>query len=799
MEHKGLNENQVLLNRNKFGLNEIKSQNEVSLIKIALRQIKSPLIYILIAATIFSLALKEYKDALFIIIVVFINSTLGLYQEYKAEKTLSSLQKQISKVSKVIRNGEIVKIPTIELVPDDVIILEQGMQVPADAKLIEANELAIDESILTGESEPVEKDIDGEIFKGTKIVSGIGKAVVLKIGMQTKFGVIASKLENESTVNTPTQMRLALISKVITIIIAFIISLVIILGLVRGIELEEILLTSIALAVSTIPEGLIISYTIVLALGMNRIMKRKAIVKNLPAAETLGSVDVLCIDKTGTLTLGEMNVTGIESELDEKLINRILLMSNNDSNFVDVALRRFVNQDLGENEAQHIQNQRLKLFPFSSKEKYSAAIDDENAYIVGAPEKLFQLMRLNESEISMLERKVREKGEQGIRVLAFGHKKIKDQNIERNDLKDFEFGGIIFINDPIRKSVRTALEKVQSSGIELKVITGDMLITAKAILGELGIKLNENEILSGEDLERIKGNGDFDEIVNKVKLFYRTTPDQKLDIVQALQRLGKTVGMMGDGVNDSPAIFNAEIGIGVDSATDVSKEAADIILLDSNFETIYGAIEEGRNIFQNMKKIFIYLFVGSFTETILILLSLIFNIPLPLLPLQLLWINLIEDGLPSIALGFDRNASLTKKKFEKVLDKSTFIIIFLAGIVADLLLFILYYSTFKRTGDVELSRTVIFASVSISSLLFLYSAKTFDSNIWKEKFWNNKVANLSVLLGIFMTFVAIYFAPIANILELESIEFRYWGIVFGVSFLIVGMIEVVKRLSRMKL
>jgi Ca2+-transporting ATPase len=792
MEHTGLNENQVLLNRNKFGLNEIKSQNEVSLIKIALRQIKSPLIYILIAATVFSLVLKEYKDALFIIIVVFINSALGLYQEYKAEKTLSSLQKQISKVSKVIRNGEVIKIPTIELVPDDVIILEQGMQVPADAKLIEANELAIDESILTGESEPVEKDIDGEIFKGTKIVSGIGKAVVLKIGMQTKFGVIASKLENESTVNTPTQMRLALISKVITIIIALIISLVIILGLVRGIETEEILLTSIALAVSTIPEGLIISYTIVLALGMNRIMKRKAIVKNLPAAETLGSVDVLCIDKTGTLTLGEMNVTGIESELDEKLINRILLMSNNDSNFVDVALRRFVNQNLAENEAQHIQNQRLKLFPFSSKEKYSAAIDDENAYIVGAPEKLFQLMRLNESEINMLERNVREKGEQGIRVLAFGYKKIKKHSIERSDLKDFELGGIIFINDPIRKSVKNALVKVQNSGIELKVITGDMLITAKAILGELGIKLSENEILSGEDLERIKGNGDFDEIVNKVKLFYRTTPDQKLDIVQAIQRLGKTVGMMGDGVNDSPAIFNAEIGIGVDSATDVSKEAADIILLDSNFETIYGAIEEGRNIFQNMKKIFIYLFVGSFTETILILLSLIFNIPLPLLPLQLLWINLIEDGLPSIALGFDKNASLTKKKFEKVLDNSTFIIIFLAGIVADLMLFILYYSTFKRTGDVELSRTIIFGSVSISSLLFLYSAKTFDSNIWKEKFWNNKVANLSVLLGIFMTFVAIYFAPIANILELESIEFRYWGIVFGVSFL-------VKRLIRMKL
>ena len=779
------------------GLNAIEETKSVSPIKIFLAQLTSPLIFILIFASTFSIILREYTDAIFILIVVLINSLLGFYQEYKAENTLEKLKKSVSKHVNVIRDGKMKNIETSLLVPGDLIMVEPGLRIPADGTLIEANELLINEAVLTGESEPVEKNMSEHetrnIFMGTLVIEGLGKAKITETGESTKFGQIAKSLNDEETPPTPMKLELLKLSKIITIFVLVLIVIIFLLGIINGLEFKEIFLTAVALGVSTIPEGLIISLTVTLALGMNRLLAKRALVKNLPAAETLGNVDVLCIDKTGTLTYGNMQVADNDFIDKEKALT-ILAISNNESNFIDQAIHKYIENIKGLDFINKTQTKRKQLFPFSSEKKYTGAFDGKTLYAVGAPEVILSFCRGNTKEWS--EKSIK-RAKEGNRTLALCSKSLDKENLDRTDFKEMDFEGLIFIKDPVRESVAESILAINKAGVEVKVITGDLKETAVNVLKTLNIDVTDKEMLSGNELTTHIEDGTLSDVVLKTKLFYRTTPDQKLAIVKALQKRGKVVGMMGDGVNDSPALKASEIGLVVDNATDVSKEVADIILLDSNFQTIEAAVEEGRNIIHNLRKIVVFLISDSLTETVLILLSLIFLLPLPLTPVLLLWINIIEDGIPSLALAFEKspkNILLRKhtKAQNSILDRKVLSLVIATSLIKDLLFFVVYYWLVRTGVEIEIARTVTFASISFSSLLFLFSVKTLETQLWKEKLFNNKVVNLAFFSGVLMLVIAIYLPIFNQVLGTQPLDINYLIAVISLSGISICFIEIAK-------
>jgi len=809
MQHKGLTYQQAQTLLKKNGPNTITHTKKISPFKLFINQLKSPLIYILLVAATISISLNESRDAIFILLVVAINTLLGFVQEYKAENTLEKLKNSVSRTIKVYRDGKKSTIQAEKLVIGDIIVLEPGLRIPADAILLEATELMINESILTGESKPIEKRIANKtelltkklnpthtkkyaIFKGSSVVEGLGIAVIKAVGNDTYFGQIAKNLSSKFDPDTPIKIELNKISKVITYAIIGISIIIVVLGLIRGMHFEEIFMTAVALGVSTIPEGLIIALTITLALGMNRIMSKGAIVRNLPAAETLGDIDVLCLDKTGTLTEGNMQVTNVEFTNNDQA-HKAMILCNNDANFIDKALNTYIKTATTAKEYIKILTQKQGLFPFSSINKYTGAYDKNHLYAVGAPEIILNFCKNPNHKWQQL---IDKHAKLGSRMIAIA---IKDITIKptRLDFINMKFLGLVFVKDPVRKNASDSLYQLKQAGIDVKIITGDLKETSLSVLHALDFDLTKDEIISGKELIEIKSQKHFDSVILQTKLFYRTTPDQKMNIVQSLQRQNKRVGMMGDGVNDAPALRRSEIGITVNNATDISKEVSDVVLLDSNFATIVGAVEEGRNIFQNLRKIMTYLFADSLSETMLIIMSLLMNMPLPLLPLHLLWINLVEDGLPSLALSFEksqRNLLLNKPrpKSKGIIDKKSITAIITTSLLLDLLYFAIFYRLLNLNYSLIHAQTFMFAGISISSLFFLYSAKTIDTNIWREKLFNNKFLNLSVLVGFILTISAITWPPLMDILSTVSLTKIDYLLILGISLLDTFMVEGVK-------
>lgn len=801
----GLTRQQAAERLEKFGPNQITDPESLSVAELIFNQLKSPLIFILFAAASFSLLLHEYTDAFFILLVVVINSALGFYQEYKAENILSTLKQKVSKTVKVIRDGERLEIDITLLVPGDVIVIEPGLKVPADAIILEGDELHANEAILTGESEPVAKqpgskstqpiklDKSHRIFMGTAMTEGIGIAQVYATGDETEFGKIAASLESKFDPPTPIKQELSRISRIILVAVVLISIVVFVLGILQGLDFEEIFLTSVALGVSTIPEGLLISLTVTLALGMNRIMTRKAIVRNLPAAETLGAIEVLGIDKTGTLTEGKMSVIDTDFE-DPQQARQAIAICNNDANFIDKALAEYIEKTEGEQYLSTAQDGRKQLFPFSSLKKYTAAYDGENLHVVGAPEKLLEQSSSPDPKWAKM---VDEEASKGNRLVAVAYKPFKGTKASRTDITDLNFLGLIIVRDPVRTSVAESLVKIKQAGIEVKVITGDLRETSLNVLQAIKFEIAKDEMISGKELAAIETEEQLDTTIQRCKLFYRTTPDQKLAIVQSLQRQNKRVGMMGDGVNDSPAIKKAEIGISVDNATDVTKEVADVVLLDSNFETIVAAVEEGRNIFQNLRKISVVLFADALSESILVILSLIFRLPLPLLPLHILWINLIIDGIPSIAISFDRaDGTLLKKKprphNQGILDKTVVSTILIASMLIDAVYFVLYYLLLQNGHSIEEARTLMLAGVATSTIVFLYSAKTVDSTIFSGNALNNRVLNLSVISVLVLLWGSIYWQPLQVLFETVPLDLSAWAVLGAFAGINLLTIEIIK-------
>jgi len=815
----GLSLSQAAERLAKFGSNELRSVQNFSSLKIFLNQLKSPLIYILLIAGLVTLLLNHLTDAIVIFAAVVINTALGFYQEQKSQKSMVALKSLITPLAKVIRDSRMQTIEAKNLVPGDLVILNIGSRIPADGVLVESTDLTINEAILTGESMPVVKKsssflraskaaINKEqqmVFMGTTVISGIAKMIVTKTGMGTKIGQIGHSLIEIKEEKTPLQIEINKLAKILALVVGIITLLIFLFGSVLDYQFLEMFTTSVAVAVAAIPEGLPISFTVILALGMQRILKRKAIVRKLLAAETLGSVNVICADKTGTLTEGQMKVVQALAGKEEKRLIEAAVLCNDMRDPLEIAMMDWAKEKL-KAKIQKLKGGYKKLdeIPFNPSYKYIATLHQEKKskekilFFSGAPEVILKSSKFKSSkEREKLLKKFKEYGRQGYRLVGFAYKKLKPQatEIKKDNLADFLWLGILIYEDPIRIGVKQALKECQQAGIEVKVITGDYLETALAIINKLGIK-NHQKALEGSQLAKMSDE-ELRRVVPKVVLFARTTPEQKLKIVKSLKENGEVVAMMGDGVNDAPALKEADIGIVVNQASDVAKETADMVLLDSNFATIVHAIEEGRNIFENIRKIVLYLLSSSFTEIVLIGGSILLGLPLPLVAAQILWINLIEDTFPAIGLAFEpweKELMMIppRLKATSILSLPMKFLIFVVGTFLNFFLLFLFWALNKGFLHLLSPQTVMFVALGINFLFVPFACRSLRKPIFKFNPFSNKVLNVTLIIGLILLILAVYLPPLQLVLKTHPLGINEWLFLLALGFFNFLLIEVSK-------
>lgn len=801
----GLTSEEARRRLEKSGPNELEKRKDFSSLKLLLAQFKSPLVYILVLAGLVTFFLRDFTDSIVIFAAVFLNTVLGFYQERKAQKALVALRSLLAPKAKVIRNNKQQVIKASEIVPGDLVVLTIGTRVPADGVLIKATDLSLNEAILTGESMPVYKKASPEIdkakkgntvFMGTTVATGIAKMVVTKTGMETEMGKIGKRVGEIEEEKTPLQVQLSKLAKILAIAVGVVTLAIFLFGELLGYESLEMFTTSVAVAVAAIPEGLVVTLTVILALGMQRILKRKAIVRRLLAAETLGSVSVICADKTGTLTEGKLRVVK-DDFTDRELGIKAAILCNDMRDPLEVAMRDWAQEKVNPKELQK-KYSRLDEIPFSPKYKYIATLHPGLLFFSGAPEVI--LKRCQESKAKNKEwlKKFEDYGKKGYRIVGFAYKKTEKEKkkIEDKDLSGFEWLGLLIYEDPVRKGVKAALDECQKAGIKVKVITGDYALTAMAVLEQLGLKLNKDQVVVGTELEKISDK-ELEKKVDELILFARTTPEQKLKIVKALKDKGEVVAMTGDGVNDAPALKQADIGIVVGEASDVAKETADMVLLDSNFATIVHAVEEGRTIFENIKKVILYLLSDSFTEVILIGGSLLLRLPLPITAAQILWVNLIEDSLPGIALAFEPEEKEVmdeppRPRKAPILDLEMRTLIFIIGLLTDFVLLALFW--FLRQGffGIHYIRTVIFAALAIDSLFYVFACRSLRKTIFQKNPLENKFLVFSVVLGFVFLVAAIYLPFLQVLLKTHSLGIREWLLILTLGVFEILAIEATK-------
>jgi len=804
---KGLSENEAKKRLLEYGENEIVEKKESNFL-IFLRQFKSPLIVILIVACIISFLIGEILDSVVIIGIVILNSIIGFYQERKAEKAIESLKKLTAPTAVVVRDGKIKTIPASKLVPGDLVIFDAGKKIPADCKILKSNNLEVDESLLTGESIPVRKEDGDKIFSGTTVTYGRCEAIVTETGMNTEIGKISKMVDVQK--KTILQERLEILSKQLGIIIIGICAIIFLVGFLRRMEFLEIFLISIALAVAAIPEGLPVITTITLALGVQRMAKKNAIVRRLPSVETLGCTNVICTDKTGTLTQNKMKLTmfytndnfvGVDDENCDGYTKeniRLLLKIGalcNDSNIEQIGNEtkiignpmegalKIVATKLGIN----FSEERVDELPFDSKRKCMTTIHkSSNGYFVctkGAPEIIIEkckfvlkngkIFQINKKEILDANQKMAE----DMRVIGFAYRKIKNYNKKigiENIEKDMIFIGFAAFIDPPRPEVKKAIEDCRRAGIKVVMITGDQKNTAIHIGKELG--LYEGLVLTGEEIDKYNDE-EFSKIVDNVSIYARVFPEHKLRIINALKNKNYVTAMIGDGINDAPALRKSDIGVSVGSGTDVAKESSDIVLADDNFATIVHAVEEGRGIYDNIKKTINFLLSTNIAEIAVIFLALLLGFPTPLLPIQILWINMVTDSFPAIALGVDPFKDMMNKKprdkKEKILTKKSLRFIGIVGFV----IAIIALALFNFDGNLNHARTMAFTSIVILEMVVALIL----SNFFKNNGELNKKLILAIATAILLQIAIIYLPFFNSIFSTVPLSLADWTLIAIIS------------------
>jgi Ca2+-transporting ATPase len=796
--HPGLSTAEATKRHRKFGPNILPEKPPPGNITLFLSQLKNPLIYVLLSAGIVTIITGHSSDAIIILLAVVINTILGFVQEKKATSALLALKHYVTSHVDVLRDGQRLSLDVSKVVPGDTVILNQGSKIPADGVLLSANRLYLDEAVLTGESLPVEKKANDSVYMGTTVSSGQAIMFVNSIGASTKMGAIALQIQ-ESEELTPLQRQLSVFSRQLVVIIVILTIIVFLLGIFHGFSWLEVFSTSVALAVSSIPEGLIVSLTVVLAIGMQKILRRRGLVKKLAAAETLGGVTVICVDKTGTLTQGKMEV--VDYVGDKKLLaTQVTLANDLDDPLVISAFNwgKSILKDKLPN------NLRLDSIPFSSKEKFFISLHQHDqkhnrVYVNGAPDVLLKWTNLSDAAKKKILATIDLHTQKGQRLIGFATKDIgsNKKTLETSDAKSgLTWIGLIAFSDPVRPSVKSALALSARAGIRTIVITGDYAKTSEFVLSELGIKLSPQEILTGDDLLNLDSE-QLSQRVKSVKLFARTSPEQKLMIVESLKKNGEVVAMMGDGVNDAPALHRADVGIAMGEATDVAKESADLVILDSDFSTIIAAIEEGRVMFDNIRKIILYLMSDAFAEIFLIIGAMILGFPLPITAVLILWINIISDGFPGLSLSFDPKRSNIMEEgprspSEKLVNSWMTALIIFVSLVAATFTLLSFLFVYRSTGDLTMARSFVFITLGLDSLVYVFSVRTLMVPFWKTNMFENKWLILAVFIGLIFQYLPFLTEGTRQFFGLTSLGVTYWFVAFCLSIVMFLIIESLK-------
>ena len=830
-----------------------KQKRHQSAVSIFFTQWKNPLIIILVVATVVSGLLHEFIDMTVIALTTLINVGIGFFQEYKASTALEKLSQMVSYKAIILRDNAKQQIDSKHLVPGDILFLEAGDKIQADGRIIEAIEFTINESALTGESEPVVKitkaikgqkrlgDRKNMVYAGTVVTEGKATIIITNTGTNTEIGQIASLVEKTKDDPTPLQAQLNSLAKKISFIVILICMGIFAIGTIFGhgaYTTFELFETAIAVAVAAIPEGLAISLTVILAIGMQFVLKRNALVRKLVAAETLGSVSVICTDKTGTLTVGDMRVTHIISATKSfdysegtkhqdqhsitNIISAAVLCSNASiqdkqkpeaewkyiGDTTEIALIR-----AGANEELFAENlnkktPRIAEIPFDSTKKFMATLNKGKAknmlHIKGAFDVLLPKVSHYIDEKGT-KKAITPKQKQwfitehdkltanGLRVLAIAQKETTKTNITESDVDGITIIGLVGMEDPLRADVIDTMKVAQSAGIKVIMVTGDYAATATSIGKQLGLK---GSVIDGNTLETLT-DAELKKHMKTTSIFARVDPKHKIRIVQALQSQNHVVAMTGDGVNDAPAIKAADIGIAVGTGTDVAKETADMVILDDRFTTIVNAVEEGRGLYENIKKVVLYLLSGSFSEVVMVTGSIVAGLPVAALPAQILWVNVIEDAFPTMALAFDPPSKENmkdkpRKKGQSIIDTEMRTMMILKSVLANIALFGIFLYFLKTTGDIKLTRTLVFVGFGIDALFFIFSIRNLRRMIWQIPLFNNLYLIAAVAFGWMALLLAIYWPPLQLLLQTEPLTVFHWAVMISFGIFNLCLMETVK-------
>jgi len=857
----GLSATDISERHKKYGKNILEKTGDLGLTGKVLKQFKSPLVFTLLAAGIATFFLHDVLDTVVIFIALIINVIVGTFQEERASKAFEKLNASQERYATVIRDGKKVTVLTEDLVPGDVVALLGGSYVPADVYITEAKNLSINESALTGEWVSVSKE-EGVVKKntalsdrlnmawmGTLVSVGYGQGIVVSTGEDTEVGKIAKALGTADERVTPLQNNIRNIARFLVIVIACAIVAIFALGLYRGEPVGNMLILAIAIAVATIPAGLPAAVTVVLALGMESILKRGGLVRNLLAAETLGATTVILTDKTGTLTEAKMQLSNLYTL--ESLEKSAKKYTEDDLELLRIAVRAsdaFIeesSEDLNklvvkgrpiekaivtaglENGITQVEMSdeyhRIDFLQFESKRRFGASLNKNSTskmkriYFTGAPEFLLGVAShsfkqgkqhtLTDEERNKFVTIQKEKSSEGARFIGISYKDVswdtipesKNPNSEENEelITDSVFVGFMAFQDPIRADAKDAIAKVKGAGAQVIMLTGDNPQTAHKIAIDVGIAQEKSTVLLGADLDG-KDDEEVLNILKDTKVFARVLPDQKLRIVRILKNNNEVVAMTGDGVNDAPALRSANIGVAVGSGTEVAKEASDLILINNSFAIIVAAIEEGRRIIDNLKKIIAYLLSTSFSEIFLIGGALVMGLPIPLLPTQILWANIVEEGVMSFPFAFEKKDANSMKRdprshrAKNILTKDVKKLIFTVGVITGTLLFILYVILSRLDLPIEEIRTIMFFALSIDSIFFAFSLKSFDQPLWKINFLSNKFLIVGLVTSVTLLICALLLPPLQILLSLTPLSLLEVLLLFGVGIVNLLTIEVSK-------
>nr|WP_255654396.1 calcium-translocating P-type ATPase, SERCA-type [Cohnella sp. REN36] len=859
------------------GLNELAERRRESPFKLLINQFKDFMVLVLAGATVVSGLLGEMLDALTIIAIIVLNGLLGFYQEFRAERSLQALKELSAPSARVLRGGMMETVPARNLVPGDVVLLESGDRVPADLRLIESNQCTIEEAALTGESVPVVKDAvrleSGEMslgdrkncaYLGTMVTRGTAKGVVVMTGMNTEMGKIADLIQQTEEADTPLQHRLEQLGKILIVVALALTVLVVVAGVLHGQPLYGMFLAGVSLAVAAIPEGLPAIVTIALALGVQRMIRRKAIVRKLPSVETLGCASVICSDKTGTLTQNKMTVTKVwvggrvvevtgegyepHGQLIEKgktidvkgdaalrRLTQIAALCNNAQlaradRSEELRKRKATREagELAEGGEWQVKGDptegallvlaaktglgrasieelypRVKEFPFDAdRKRMSVLVLHQGGRLIctkGAPDLLVERCAyvLWDGKVVPFTGTLRQKvlqangelAQEALRVLGFAYRDVRPQDACEDETDAEE--GLVFVGlsgmiDPPRREVADAIGKCRAAGIKTVMITGDHQLTAEAIARTLGILPRDGKSLSGAELSGLSDE-QLDKISDTVYVYARVSPEHKLRIVQSLQRHGHVVAMTGDGVNDAPAVKAADIGISMGiTGTDVTKEASALVLADDNFASIVAAVEEGRGIYENIRKFIRYLLASNVGEILVMFFAMMAALPLPLIPIQILWVNLVTDGLPAMALGVDQSESDLMRQRPRSSKENIFARrlgwkIISRGVLIGVCTLAAFVLTLGgRTGDAQHlvhAQSVAFATLVLAQLIHVFDCRS-SRSIFHRRFFENKFLVLAVLSSLVLLLAVLYFEPMQPIFKTVPLTLRDWALVF---------------------